>query len=213
MKMTYFLKRLSLISLLFAVTSLSAVQAAKQVITPSTSTINSATANQAIEFKLIYTADVLGTSGVGITMYFDSSKLTFDTLTNTYGNGVAGIEEKSKEDKNNTDEDSKTDQLITAAWFSLTPNWPGATPIDLYTAKFTTAANFTGSTVIKFKGNPSGDSTLQLKDITVTSAAAVVAGDSGGEATPPPKKKKGGSLSWLFLLPLALLGLARKRIV
>ena len=207
--------------------------AAVQTVTPS-STAVSPGAGQAFDLTLAYTADNLELSGFGIKMYFDSKKITLTGLTSVYESGKLGAEAVATADDKDGDGDASTDKVINAAWFSVGGKWPGAEKpsIDLYTAQFLAAANFTGSTKINFVGEPAVNSTVNVKSVTVSDSAnsggtgdagagtsvagdsgagTSVAGDSGSVA--PPKKKKGGSLSWLFLLPLALLGLARKRIV
>ena len=205
------LKQTTLIYALFLASVFTTqVIAAEQTITPSKLSFGSVKANQEIEVTLKYTGDI-NTSGVSVKMYFDSSQLSFLGTSAVFEQDLNAIDDSAKADKGNGDNNAKTDATLNAAWVSLKnpPTWPGKTPVDLYTVKFKTTANFSGSTSIKLIGKPKSVST---KDITISSDA--VAGTEGADNTEPPppkKKKKSGSLSLLFLFPLAMLGLFRRR--
>lgn len=167
--MPYRLKGLaSLLTLLLPVASL----AGTQQVSPSTSKLT-ATAGEFFEFSLSYTADSEQLPGVGVKLFFDSSKLDFKSIRAVYQTGLLGVDSQPKSDTKNLDGDAATDRVINAGWASFQGNWPGdgATPISLYTAGFTTASSFTGATRINLTGDAAANSDLQLGTVQITSKA------------------------------------------
>lgn len=125
-------------------------QAAEQVITPVPATL-SVQANAAVSFEVNYTTanpvdETL--NGLGLRIHFNSAQLAFNSVTNILttdfiaaGTPVA--------DSANSDGDAATDQFVLVAWASVPVSWPGVgtTPARLYSANFTSTANFTGTQV------------------------------------------------------------------
>jgi hypothetical protein len=144
--------------------------AQEQIITPDPVSQQNVGSNAPVSFDVMYSAtnsdpnaDAERLTGLGLIMYWDSSRLTFDGLTDFFTGGdlyQTGTDMgEPAPDAANGDGDANTDMMLVAAWadsFMLpTPNppdWPGdgTTPLRLFTANFTTADSFmnTDSTAI-----------------------------------------------------------------
>jgi hypothetical protein len=129
---------------------------AEQIITPSPASQEAGqSASVSIDANYSTANPVNETlSGVGVRIHWDSSKLTFVDLANVFATNlfVTGAPES---DASDFDSDANTDMFVNVAWLTFSPAWPGdgTTPLRLYTANFTTAAGFTGSTSINFSGS------------------------------------------------------------
>ena len=130
-------------------------------------------------------------SGLGLRLHFDSTKLTFDSLTIGVSedaffnpNTVAPQTETANED----DGDPSTDMFITAAWNDLIQadgGWPASEPtfpVTLYTANFTTAANFSSETKLNFTDSSNGTDPTTGLSFEFASDSATIRPD-----TPPPE--------------------------
>ncbi|MBF0190918.1 MAG: hypothetical protein HQL99_07165 [Magnetococcales bacterium] len=130
-----------------------------QTITPGTSvsvTIQYATANPA----------QTQTTGLGVWLHYDSSRLTFDGFTQLLHSeerlgadrrfALIGRETTPVEDAEDRDGDRSTDQKVGVAWASLDGQWPGvdhAWPVTLFTARFRVAEGVSGRTMVRLSAS------------------------------------------------------------
>ena len=87
------------------------------------------------------------TTGLGLCMYFDSSKLQFDRASNLLPDDFLQISDPES-DTNDSDEDSDTDSFVLFAWANIDGNWVSSGA--LFRAEFTSKANFSGETSLNF---------------------------------------------------------------
>ncbi|MEQ9411316.1 MAG: Calx-beta domain-containing protein [Fuerstiella sp.] len=128
---------------------------------------------------------------LGLRLHYNSSVLTYDNLTNVFSTGLTATQDLP--DSSDFDADPATDRYINVAWANLVGNWPGTAstqPLELYSANFTTAGSFTGSTTLNFTrvsapvGFPdfvSNSPTITefiTPDISISDAADVTEGDT-----------------------------------
>ena len=172
------MKRLLIVGSLFLLLALSGggAFAQEQVITPNPANSTAGT-NEAVSIDVIYsTANPVDETltGLGLRLHWDSSKLTFVDLTGVLSTNLL-VQGTPEPDSANDDGDPATDTLVNVAWTDFGGNWPGAgtTPATLYTANFTTAANFSGSTTVNF----SASSTAARRTLDATSATISAEGE------------------------------------
>ena len=132
------------------------VSAQEQVVTPDP-VGQTADADQPVSIDVIYsTANPVDETlmGLGLRIHWDSSKLTFSNLTDVIDAPLLTIGTPQPDDEN-YDGDDNTDMIVIVSWADLSGNWPGmgTTPGLLYTANFTTATGFSGSTQINFSAS------------------------------------------------------------
>jgi len=150
----------SILLLTLAVLSHAAV-AQKQIITADPVS-QGADSNVPVSFDVNYSTENPEDetlTGLGLIIYWDSSKLTFDGLTDFFTGGELYQASPSTSvgqptaDAQDGDGDANTDMMLVAAWADgfMDPvnhpsaEWPGdgTTPLRLFTANFTTADSFT----------------------------------------------------------------------
>ncbi len=92
------------------------------------------------------------TEGVQIRLHFDSSKLTFNGLTDVLQNELLGTDLMGNDTNFNYDNDVSTKNFINVVWFDFdsNPSWPGSGDTLLFQANFTASSDFSGSTAINF---------------------------------------------------------------
>jgi hypothetical protein len=111
-----------------------------------------------VEFEISYTTsnDNNQLSGLGLRVHFDSSILTFNSLSNVLQQDIIVSGEGPSNDVDDFDNNPQTDSYITFGWASLFNNWPNvelpsllvkatfgvSSAVDLNTVS-TTAVNFT----------------------------------------------------------------------
>ena len=91
-------------------------------------------------------------AGLGLRVHFDSSKLSFNEITQALQSGIQPIG-AVQADTNNYDGDASTDKFFILAWVDIAGNWPSngyIFPLSLFTSNFTANAKFTGVTHIAF---------------------------------------------------------------
>jgi hypothetical protein len=123
------------------------VLAQEQVVTPNP-VGQTADANQSVSIDVSYsTANPVDETltGLGLRIHWDSSKLTFSSLTNVLSFSLLSTG-TPEPDTLNYDGDANTDMFVNVAWMDIAGNWPGGGTPLLYTANFTTAVAFSGST-------------------------------------------------------------------
>ena len=115
-----------------------------QVLTAVPSSIDIQPNAKDIEVVFVYSTSPLGvrTTGLGVSIYFDSSKLEFDSMSALYEGGIVGISETPaliQSDSNNDDGDIATDSRAVIAYVDVGGNWPSSPaelPLDLFSIKF-----------------------------------------------------------------------------
>ena len=126
-------------------------------------------------------------SGLGLRMHFNSSSLTFDSLS-------LGVNEDAffnpgtivvQDDTSDLDNDPTTDKFITAVWNDVLQSdggWPGTLPqpVTLYTATFTAAANFSGQTGVNFSSSSTGTNPSTGQSFDFASQSATITAESLG---------------------------------
>jgi hypothetical protein len=119
---------------------------------PFTQTVDESTA---VSFDLNYTTDPLDNTlaGLGLRVHFDSSRVSFDGLTNILPTSLLPFIGQVDDDSENNDGDDRTDKKVVIAWADIfNKAWPGETlPVRLFTANFTTVASFNVGTDVNFK--------------------------------------------------------------
>ncbi len=151
------MKTTTFIIALASVLASTTVLANTQTVSPSVDSINLST-GEVIEFQLTYPEGNPETIGVGVTLYYDSSKLTFSGVSNTLSTSNFHQVQDPVADASDADGDPATDKKIVAAFANFSSE-PFITreqmSADLFTASFTANENFTsGSTEINFSGDP-----------------------------------------------------------
>ncbi len=122
----------------------------EQIVTPSSLTVP-AIPGTSVSFDLSYSTNPANTptTGLGLRMHWDSSEISFTSLTNILSAGVqpTGVPQPDIEDFDN---DPDTDFFILTAWSDLAGNWPSANPTlpeSLFTANFVAQPDFSETTV------------------------------------------------------------------
>lgn len=76
-------------------------------------------------------------TGIGLRIYYDSTKLIFNNFCDVFGNPV-GMDTSPQDDTGNTDNDSTTNKYLGIAWADFGGNWPNQTlPLDTARVNFT----------------------------------------------------------------------------
>ena len=101
---------------------------------------------------LDYEASSPTTTGVGIAVFWDSSKVQFDDLPFVFNFGLDGVQ-PPLDDTTDADNDSTTDRKVLLGWSEVAPiDWPGSVSQRLATVRFVAAAGFTtGATQINVR--------------------------------------------------------------
>ncbi len=94
--------------------------------------------NGAVNFDVDfeYTATDTTLTGLGLTLYFDSTKLKWNEFSYILPNDKTGQSSSPVADATNGDGDATTDSKLTVAWVSLSGSWPGQSPIKVLTSNF-----------------------------------------------------------------------------
>ena len=162
----------------------SALAADKQVVTSSPSSVEIAkgsTDNFTIEAT--YDTDPSGstTTGLGIGIFFDSSKISFVSMSNAHTKSVFLMHEAPEDiqsDASNDDSDESTDYVALITWADLTGDDDFTAPSDLFTVTFKPAtSDFEGTTSInysKFSAAAGYEVSAEPSSITVTFAGDTV---------------------------------------
>ena len=90
-------------------------------------------------------------SGLGLRMHWDSSMLTYDSLSQVFAGGLQPLGDPQM-DTADYDGDPDTDWYLTVFWIDLGGNWPGegAAPQKLFTANLAATESFANSTTVNF---------------------------------------------------------------
>lgn len=98
------------------------------------------TRNFDVDFE--YSASSTTLTGLGLTLYFDSSKLKWNSFSYILPQDKTGADSSPSADSGNADGDASTDSKLTIAWVSLSGNWPNESPVKLITANFSFADTY-----------------------------------------------------------------------
>ena len=165
---------------------MSVAQAQTQDITPNPVT-QQAPNGQAFSFDVMYnTSNGANTTGLGLRIYWNSSKVTFNGITNTFDvsrqpyDATFACQDDSISDD---DGDPNTNCYFIVAWVDSSVNWPVdpsisppiTLPVRLYTANFTSLITG-GPTNINFAApnSTAGGYTLNPTSATISSGPAHV---------------------------------------
>ncbi len=167
---------------LFAVLASSGAYAATQSIVASPASFSDVSVGDTVQFTVNYPAsNPADATGLGLKIYYDSSKLTLNGTSNVYATNK--LAESVQDDTENDDSDTSTDKVIIIAWVAFSGSWPGAGN-DLVTVNFTAAAGFTSDTQINFTGSPAAGNTFSASPIPVK-LKVVTPPPSPSDNTPP----------------------------
>jgi len=201
----------------------------KIVTSPASFTVSPGTT---IEFDVLYPeSNSESVTGLGVKMYFDSSKLNFKGVTQTYSPSFVNSTKKPVADTGNGDNDAETDSVINVAWADLSnaADWPGVgkLPATLYHATFTTGYNFPMNTSINFTGDVAANNNFEAASVPVSFVLtggssnsnpsnnpqeAVAASSTPATSSDDKKSGGGGSTGMMVLAFLAILGLSRRKV-
>ena len=92
-----------------------------------------------------------GLAGLGMRIHWDSSRLDLMSLSDLLASGFVA-EGPVEDDVGDADGDLTTDKRLLVAWVKSDADWPGhgCGPLELFSARFRTRADFSGSTSIGF---------------------------------------------------------------
>jgi hypothetical protein len=166
-----------------------------QIVAPSSANL-SVTAGAHATFDVNYSTDPKDAtlSGLGLRMYYNSSRLTYNGLTNVLATGLVS-QQTPMDDTDNADGDSNTDKYVLVAWADMGQNWPASLPQRLFTADFTVKAGATTATHVNFDAASTASGwTFASTPVTITPKTVVVASGPtiSGVAIPTAKK----SITW-----------------
>ncbi|MDC0237240.1 cadherin repeat domain-containing protein, partial [Gammaproteobacteria bacterium] len=132
---------------------------ATQVLSSSPSSLSAGVGATGIEMTVNYDTNPTDyvTTGIGVEIFFDSTKVSFVSMTDLYGDdliGITGIPSSITDDIRDDDSDEATDQKATIAYASLQGEFPdpeSARPLPLFKMTFDAASEtFEGETSINF---------------------------------------------------------------
>ncbi len=155
------------IGLMVLITS-TTVYAAVQTIVPSPIRFEIAAGDE-IAFEVRYTAASPDqTTGLGLKLYFDSSKLSFVSATNVFAKDTIATA-SSYADSANGDGDAATNSVLNAAWASVTGEWPSTGRVDttLYKVTFVATQTFSSATTIRFTADTAEGDTFAATAIDI----------------------------------------------
>jgi hypothetical protein len=96
-----------------------------------------------------YNSDSAATTGLGLDIHFDSSKVSASDITALVGTDLL-VNGSIKSDDDDLDGDASTDQIVSFGWASLFGNWPGSESADLATITFDIAEGAEGAFDLNF---------------------------------------------------------------
>ena len=180
----------------------------KQTITPS-STLITANSGDKFDLTLTYSSNSDMLAGIGVKLFFDSRKLTFNGLQSVFSQGKLAVDLQPKRAADFADQleddDSNTDQFIHLAWMSVDGKWPGEgkLPVDLLTASFSLAEDFSGTSKINFIGEPVNNAVFESQSVVVQLEQTIL------EETAPQVDVSVGIIQTIISFILKLFGVKR----
>jgi hypothetical protein len=131
--------------------------------------------NSPVSFEVVYdTANPEDPTltGLGLRIHYNSSEATNLQLSDILNTSL--IQQQEQDDTQNFDGDPETDKFFLVAWADVNGNWPGDTPIPLYTVDFTTGTDFRGTTFNFTSSSTATGRTLDAESFTVIGGPAQV---------------------------------------
>jgi hypothetical protein len=151
---------------------------------------------------ITYGADDATTSGLGVNVHFDSSKLSLAEITDLLQTGKVSTPtiDSVADDANDEDGNASTDKVLTMAWSNpFGGNWPGSVSTDLITLTYDLVEGATGNAAIGFSATSTasgytfdghahnvalaGESTSSVEpELSINSATVILLGNTDYEA-------------------------------
>ncbi len=159
----------SILGLASAIAS-GAVLAGTQTVRPSTTSFN-VSAGDSIQFAVTYPEGNPEATGLGITLYFDSSKLTHVETSGVLSTPSLHQVQSPAADSSNGDGDVSTDQKIVVAFANFGSDPFLATedmPANLFTVNFTAAEDISSDSTINFTGTVGAGNTFASTPVSIT---------------------------------------------
>lgn len=151
-----------------------------------------------------YNASSQNTTGLGLRIHFNSSKLTFLDFPFVFGGAGGGSlfvmgPSEVEDDTANQDGDSNTNKILLLAWVHTLSGFTGTSlPTDLFTARFTTAANFSGNTTVRITAvDTASGYSFSSSPATITAPGAPTPTPTATPAGPTPTPTPQGGTSIL----------------
>lgn len=145
-----------------------------QIVTPSQTEL-SVTPGTHATFDVNYSTNPTDPtlSGLGLRMYYNSSLLTFNSLSNVLTTGNIS-QQAAADDTADADGDPNTDKYVLVAWADMSQNWPAATSQRLYSADFTLKSDATTATQVNFGASSTAAGwTFASTPVTITPTTVV----------------------------------------
>ena len=162
-----------------------------QTVTPTPLTQSQTrNANEAVSVTFQYNSSSPNTTGLGVRIHFESSKLTYQGVSGVFSEGGSSLfmmgPSGVENDTSNQDGNAATDKVVLLAWANTMATFTGgALPVDLFTANFVTTPGFSGTTNVN----------LTAVDTAVgfsfVSSPATIAHPSAATPTPTPTPTPG----------------------
>jgi len=133
-------------------------------------------------------------TGVGASLYFDSTQLTVSTAGDPFNIGLLG--NAITADTNNADGDPKTDKVFSLTYADFGGNFPGSgttLPLTLANLNLVPTASYTGTT-LHLKGSPATGYTASGADLTLGYNASPVVNSTLSALT----TNRGSAFSYTF---------------
>lgn len=141
-----------------------------QTVLPSTTSFNVA-AGDTVQFAVTYPEGNPEATGLGVTLYFDSSKLTHVETSNVLSTPNLHQVQPPAADSSDDDGDPATDQKIVVAFANFSSD-PFVTtenmPADLFTVKFTATEDISSNSTINFTGTAAAGHTFASTPVSIT---------------------------------------------
>lgn len=149
------------------------VNAGTQNITSSTTSF-SISPGDTFEFSLAYSVGSPETTGVGIKLHFDSSKLDFIEIKDTLETELTLVS-PAEEDSSDSDVNADTDKNIITSFGEVVGNFIDAEdmPVQLLTAKFKATSGFGSDTVVNFTGIGGSNHTVSFAPVNIALADVI----------------------------------------
>ncbi|MEX2502508.1 MAG: DUF4214 domain-containing protein [Trueperaceae bacterium] len=128
------------------------------------------TPGRELAVDVIYAAgSPLGSTGLNLRMFFDSSALVLDELAGILPTGFSAVEVNDDAPGRGFDDDPQTDKFVNLLWLDADGNWPdvAALPTRLLTANFQASQSFRGTTSINFRGNAAAGFDLDAASLSI----------------------------------------------
>jgi len=135
------------------------------------------------------------TTGLGLKLYFDATKISFVSATNVFANDTIATASLYA-DRDNGDANAATNTFLNTAWASFSSEWPSTGSVDtaLYKVTFVVTQGFSSATTIGFSADTAEGDTfaataidIAYKDTlapSINMTAATIALNATGVITP-----------------------------